>query len=122
MAANVHSISEHAMKRTFRNQADKLEYDYVQSLKAELSKAYKLPSSDGIERHARILHRGEQLFYSEAKRAVIMQISIPGAYADLKSLRKWDDGSKISEAEREQMFSYLDAFFRAEVGAPLKRS
>jgi hypothetical protein len=104
-----------------RNRADALEWEYIQELKADHSQAYRLPSADGVARVARILHRGEQLFYQQGDRAVILEISLPGAFVDLKSARKWDDGSKIDEQSKESIFQHLKPFFRTVCKVDLSR-
>lgn len=95
--------------------------EYLNELKRDLTAAHRLPSSDDIARYARFLHRGEQLLYVRGDRAVVIEVSIPGAFADLKAVRRWDDGSPVSDADRGEMFDYLDPFFRAQAGKPLRQ-
>jgi hypothetical protein len=108
------------MTRKFRNQAEELTYNYIQELKTQHDKAYKVECEGGEECYARILNRGEQLFYQQGDRAIICEISVTEGLLDMKSIKRWDDGSKITDAERESIKKCLGDFFQNTYGIELR--
>jgi hypothetical protein len=66
----------------------------------------------GEDCYARILHRGEQLFYQYGDRTIICEISVTEGLLDLKSIKRWDHGSKRTDAERESIKKCLGNFFQ----------
>jgi hypothetical protein len=108
------------MPKRFRNLAQELTYNYIQELKTRHDKAYKVECESGADCYARILHRGEQLFFQQGGKAIICEISVTEGLLDMKSIKRWDDGSKITDAERESIKQCLSAFFQNTYGIELR--
>lgn len=98
-----------AMTRKFRNESEKLNYEYIQELKQkmEADREPKIPTESGEICYIRILHRGEQLFYQQGGKAVICEISTTYRRFYIDSIRKWDDGSKISDEEKTVIYKRI---------------
>ena len=101
-------------KRQRLTPAQKREIEFILQLKAE-QPSYASPqrAAGGAEYNIRILSRGEQAFYQEGSRALLLEISAGYGVIMKSSIRFWDDGQKVTEEERarviERMGSYLTA-------------
>lgn len=59
----------------------------------------------------RIVECGEGLFYQEGDRAMICDLDIHGYAIPIKSIKKWDDGTKITEEERDRIKERIRLYF-----------
>lgn len=72
---------------------------YVKEIKSTITGAYEIKDNGGIYK-IKILGRGEELFFQKGDDALICDISARFAMIDPLSIKRWDNGSKISDEER----------------------
>lgn len=94
------------MKKTI-NESEKLNRQYMKELKEELQSAYRLELVDGGDCFIRILNRGEELFYFQAGKGLICEISAAHSLIYAQSIKKWDDGTKIGIKEKEAILNNI---------------
>jgi hypothetical protein len=98
-----------AMIKKFKNESEKLNYEYIQQLKQKMvtDREPTVSTENGEACFIRILHRGEQLFYQQGEKALICEISTTHGRCYVDSIRKWDDGSKISDDEKTVIYKRI---------------
>lgn len=94
----------------FKSLAAQLEYEHIQELKNNKEKTFEV-LNDNIISHMLILNRGEQLFYQEGDKAFICEISVKYDIVISDSIKKWDNGEKITSQEKEQIKRNIAKFF-----------
>lgn len=72
----------------------------VKELKNTISGAHEFKDSDGTMYKMKILGRGEELFFQIGDDALICDISARFSVIDQMSIKRWDNGHKISDKER----------------------
>jgi hypothetical protein len=68
--------------------------------------------SDSEEYKFKILGRGEMAFYQQNDRALFLEIDPRGGIFE-KSIRRWDDGKKVTPEEKKVIIERVTAFFRS---------
>ena len=88
-----------------------VERDYIRSLKEDPYCGLRVSVSDAEEYRIRTVSRGEQAFYQQNDRALLIDISSVHNAISRKSIRRWDDGTLVSASERDvivqRMVDYL---------------
>jgi hypothetical protein len=74
--------------------------NYSKEIKDTITGAHEIDGKDGHKYKLKILGRGEELFFQKDNDAMICEISAWHAAIDPKSIRRWDNGNKISDEER----------------------
>lgn len=100
------------MSKTFKNLAEQLEYEHIQDLKKNHEGAYSVELDKTGICYIRILNRGEQMFYQENDRAFICEISVLHDIVFSKSIKKWDNGEKVTEQEKNDIKNKITFFFK----------
>ena|SRR2546428_12795785 len=88
-----------------------IERRYLSDLKSEnvIGPRVEINKEHGYK--IRTLHWGERLFYREGDRATICDLDIQGCAIPVKSIKKWDDGTKITEEEKERIKERIRLYF-----------
>jgi len=73
---------------------------YVKEIKSSIIGAHEVEEQDGMTYKIKILGRGEELFFQKGNDALVCDISARHAVIDPKTIRRWDNGKKISDEER----------------------
>lgn len=73
----------------------------VKEIKSTIAGYYEIKEEDGTLYKIKILGRGEELFFQKNDSALTCDISARFAVIDPLSIKRWDNGRKISEKERE---------------------
>lgn len=60
----------------------------------------------------KILGRGEMAFYQQNDRALFLEIDRLGGIFE-KSIRRWDDGTKVTPEEKKVIIERVAAFFKS---------
>ena len=110
------------MTKKFKSESDRLIYESIQKLKLEAS------SRNGVKFNAKsgdpcwiwILNRGEQLFFCTKGKAIICEISTAYDFLEVKSIKKWDDGTKISDDEKRIILQTISDFWLSRNGTKIK--
>lgn len=84
-------------------------------IKSTITGAHEFKDNDAIVYKIKILGRGEELFFQKGDDALICEISARLAVIDPKTIKKWDNGNKISDEERTLVVAkiielYKDAY------------
>ncbi|WP_313492027.1 MULTISPECIES: hypothetical protein [Sphingobacterium] len=74
---------------------------YVKEVKSTICGFHEFKEKDGTTYKIKILGRGEELFFQKNDNALICDISARFAVIDPTSIKRWDNGSKIYDEERE---------------------
>lgn len=77
----------------------------------------RLRAADGTEYKIKILARGEQAFYQEAERALVLEISAAHGLILKDTIRWWDDGSAVSGDERDRIIRRVGEYL-TQRGSP----
>ncbi len=93
----------------------KTDRDYIRELKSQTElTGYRVPIGDGMDCKVRIIARGEMAFYQEGDRALLLEIDVQGGGAIFRrSIREWDTGERVTEAEREAVVEHVARALRA---------
>jgi len=75
--------------------------------KSMITGAYEFRDEDGFIYKMKILGRGEELFFQKNGSALICDISARFSVIEPKSIRRWDNGKKISDEEREVILTKI---------------
>jgi hypothetical protein len=74
--------------------------EYIQWLKADPYWGVQVRVSDAEDYRIKTVSRGEQVLYQENERAVLVDIDSAQNALATKSIRRWDDGTPVSDEER----------------------
>lgn len=97
---------------------DETQRRYIEGLKtAEPFRGLRVKVSEAEEYKLQILGRGEMAFYQQNDRALLFELSAGAGVILKKSIRRWDDGSKVTDAEREVIIERVSSYLRSK-GAP----
>ena len=69
-------------------------------------------TASGEECKFKILGRGEMAFYQQGDRALLMEILAGYGVIFAKSIRRWDDGKKVTPEEREVVIDVVSRVMR----------
>lgn len=76
--------------------------DHLRALKqAEPFTGFRERTAAGEDCKLQILGRGEVAFYQRGDRALLFELLAGHGVVFADSIRRWDDGKKVTEAERE---------------------
>jgi len=67
-----------------------------------------------------IICRGEQLLYRDDNGSLVLEISIYGQWLDAASIKKWDKGFGVSDAQRMMVIDRIKQYFEAYQGFHIK--
>ena len=100
---------------------DKTTLKWIAELKAEQPFAglHERAGQQG-EYKLKILARGEQAFYQQGDRATIFELIAGQGLIFRDSIKRWDDGKKISDAERDLIVERVAAYLKAKGAATIK--
>jgi hypothetical protein len=88
------------------------------SLKPASAAAHEGPyvlNTDGASTIS-IINRGEQLLYQDANGELVLEISIPGKWVDIDSMKKWDGLGGVSEEQRTVIAQRIADYFEEKQG------
>ncbi len=88
---------------------DDITREYIAELKqAEPFTGHLVPIGDtGEMARVQFLGRGEMAFYQEGERALLAEVLVGPAVIGADSIRRWDTGKKVTEAEREAIIERI---------------
>lgn len=87
----------------------------------EIKEIQALKSKDGVHRFTDgdntkigilILNRGEQMFYQENDKGFICEISARNSIVFTKTIKKWDNGKKISTEEKDKIIERIGKSYK----------
>jgi hypothetical protein len=88
-----------------------VENEYIESLKRDPYCGLHVRVSEAEEYRIRIVSRGEQAFYQQNDRALLVEISPVRNAVSRASIRRWDDGNPVAQSEKdiivERLVGYL---------------
>jgi hypothetical protein len=86
------------------SKTDPVYREYIESLKrAEPFTGFREQASDGTAVKIKILGRGEVAFYQRGERGLLLEVLAGRGVLFAKSIRRWDTGEKVTDAERAQI-------------------
>ncbi|WP_343534800.1 hypothetical protein [Pedobacter sp.] len=85
--------------------------NYVKEIKSTISGCHEIKEEDGTFYKIKILGRGEELFFQKNNDALICDISARFAVIDPKSIKRWDNGTKIADEERQLILTKIIALY-----------
>lgn len=93
---------------------DKVDRDFIESIKkTEPFRGTRVRVSDTEEYKIMTLGRGETGFYQQNERALLFEFSAGYGIILKKSIRRWDTGEKVTDAEREVIIQRISDYLRA---------
>jgi len=89
--------------------------DYISELRAQDPfTGYRVPIEEtGGFAKVRFVMRGEWAFYEAHGRATLLEAFAGRGLIHRGSIERWDDGSKISEADRDVIVEHVSAALRS---------
>ena len=86
----------------------KADREYLRELKqAEPFTGFRERTAAGQECKVQILGRGETAFYQQGDRALLLEVLAGRGVVFASSIRRWDDGKKVTDEERETIVEVL---------------
>jgi hypothetical protein len=86
----------------------KADREYLRELKqAEPFTGYRERTTAGEECKLQILGRGEMAFYQQGDRALLLEVLAGRGVVFAYSIRRWDDGKKVTDEEREVVIEMM---------------
>ena len=86
----------------------KADREYLRELKqAEPFTGFREQTAAGEACKVQILGRGEMAFYQQGDRALLLEVLAGHGVVFAKSIRRWDDGKKVTDEERETILEVL---------------
>jgi hypothetical protein len=86
----------------------KADREYLRELKqAEPFTGFREATAAGEECKVQILGRGEMAFYQQGDRALLLEVLAGRGVVFAPSIRRWDDGKKVTDEERETILEVL---------------
>ncbi|MBZ4400129.1 hypothetical protein [Myxococcus sp. AS-1-15] len=93
---------------------DQDERDFIERIKKEEpSRGLRVRVSDSEAYRVTALGRGEMGFYQQNDRALLFEFSAGFGFIVKKSIRRWDDGKKVTDAEREVIIQRIADYLKA---------
>ncbi|WP_224240703.1 hypothetical protein [Hyalangium gracile] len=93
---------------------DKIQRDFIESIKkTEPFGGLHVRVSDTEEYRIKTLGRGEMGFYQQNDRALLFEQIAGYGIIVKKSIRRWDTGEKVTEAEREVIVQRISDYMKA---------
>lgn len=74
---------------------------------AEPFTGYRETTDGGEACKIKILGRGEVAFYQQGQRALLLEVLAGRGVIFAKSIKRWDDGKKVTDAERETIVGVM---------------
>ncbi|MGN7824823.1 hypothetical protein HGH92_23120 [Chitinophaga varians] len=91
----------------------------IQQLKSDVNGVHRFV--DGENKYGLlIIARGELLFFQENDKALICDVSARYALINPATIKKWDNGDKISDAEREEIVQKIILYYKKAYRDDLK--
>jgi hypothetical protein len=87
-------------------------YNSIQELKNSTDVGLSFERNVEYNYKVRIINRGEHLFYQQEDRAFICEINPHESIIFKYSIKKWDNGVKITDDEKEVIFDRLILYFK----------
>jgi hypothetical protein len=91
----------HGTGRSRSNAKLTIEEEYIEALKKDPCCGLRVHVSEAEKYRIRIVSRGEQAFYQQNDRALLIEISPIQNALSRRSIRCWDDGAPVSDSERD---------------------
>jgi hypothetical protein len=86
----------------------KADREYLRELKqAEPFTGFRERTATGEDVKVQILGRGEMAFYQQGARALLLEVLAGRGVVFAPSIRRWDDGKKVTDEERETILEVL---------------
>jgi hypothetical protein len=93
---------------------DEIERKYIEDLKkTEPFPGSHVRVSDTEEYRFYIIGRGEMAFYQQNDRALLFELNAGYGVILKKSIRRWDNGDKVTEAERAVIIDRVSAHLKS---------
>ena len=89
-------------------------------IKSTITGAYEFKENGGISYKMKILGRGEELFFQKGDNAIICDISARFSAIDSQSIKRWDNGKKISDEERAVLLAKIVELYKKAYKDDLK--
>jgi hypothetical protein len=89
-----------------------IEYNRIQELKNSTDIGLRFERNVEHNYKIRIINRSEQLFYQQEDIAFICEINPHESIIFKDSIKKWDNGVKITDDEKEVIFDRLILYFK----------
>ncbi len=87
--------------------------DFIESIKrSESFEGFEARVGETETYRLQILGRGEMAFYQEGGRALLFEIDPRGGILS-RSIRRWDDGLKVTNEERAVVVDRMSAYLRS---------
>ena len=83
----------------------------VNSLKNDFERVHRF-KENGENFGLLILGRGESLFFQQGDKALICDISAIHSELDKSSIKIWDDGTKISSSQKQEIVSKIAELYQ----------
>lgn len=96
-----------------------VENEYIRSFKEDSFSGLRVRVNDTEEYRIRIVSRGEQAFYQQNDRALLVEISPAKNALSSRSIRRWDDGSPVTANERDIIVQRMVAYLTRPGGMPI---
>jgi hypothetical protein len=91
----------------------KADREYLRELKTtEPFTGFREQTAAGEEAKIQILGRGETAFYQQGDRALLMEVLAGHGVIFAYSIRRWDDGKKVTDEEREVVIEMMSRVMR----------
>lgn len=91
---------------------------YLRELKqTEPFTGFRAQSRDGVPCKFQILGRGEMAFFQLGERALLFELLAGPAVIFAKTIRRWDDGSRVTDDEREDIIEIASSFLTSKGAA-----
>ena len=88
--------------------ASKADREYLRELKqAEPFTGFRERTAAGEDCKVQILGRGETAFYQQGDRALLLEVLAGRGVVFADTIRRWDDGKKVTDEEREVAIDVL---------------
>jgi hypothetical protein len=88
----------------------------IRELKADPVSGFRTQTASGRPCRFQILGRGEVAFFQLEERALLFELLAGAGVVFAYSIRRWDDGAKVTEAERDEVVEVVARCLR-ELGA-----
>lgn len=97
---------------------DEVTRQYIDGIKhAEPFPGTRFRVSDTEEYRIYIIGRGETAYYQHNDRALLFELIAGSGTLFKKSIKRWDNGDKVTDPERELILERMSSFLRS-LGAP----
>lgn len=91
----------------------------IYELKADTARVHRFDDS-GTSFGMLIIGRGEELFFQKGDRALLCEISARYALINIKTIKRWDDGTVITDVEKRELIPEIIKIYKLAYRDDLK--